>query len=600
MNIKKLLETIEYHDNLYWVENNPEINDTEYDKLVQQLHQLDSDNKYFNIVKGPLIVNNNKINHTNPMLSLDKIYTYDELEKWINKVSRNENEQFHISPKYDGIAAKQYNKSLLTTRGNGTIGENISNKLQYINHISPTDFPIIGELLLSHKNFKTIKNTYFKKDGTQYKTIRNFTAGFFNTDEIINELQFDFVSYEYFFFYVNTNNFIDDFKKIVDYLTADFPYPIDGIVIKLNDQEYSDSLGSTSHHPRGAIAFKFDNPTTKSKLINVEWQVGTQSITPVGIIEPVEISNVTINKVTLHNYKFILDNDIYINDELIIERSGDVIPHVLNSIPGQNRISIECKNCPECGFIVSYYEPKLVCSNIACDGTISRKLTESVKRIGIENLGLPTVINILNQYKVETLSDLFFLTIEQFKQLPRFADKSADNLFNNIQSVRNKLIEDWKVLGSLMIPGISNSSAKKIMENMTLIELQNASIEDLILIESIGEIRATVIASELYIKKEEIKLLTELLTIQVTKQHKKSQFKNQKICFTGKNDGYTKNQLHEIAQNAKYECVKSVTKDLNLLIIPNTDNYTSSKVEKAKKYNVEILNLHQFFELIGI
>ena len=603
--IEKLLTTIEYHDNLYWNENNPEIYDNEYDSLVQQLFENDPTNKYIDIVKGPIIANNNKINHTDPMLSLDKIYTYDELEKWVNKVSRNNSEEFHISPKYDGIASKQYNAKLLTTRGNGTIGENISNKLQYIKHILPSDnFPIIGELLLSHEQFKIIRNTYLKKDGSKYKTIRNFTAGFFNTDEVtMNDVIFDFVSYDFYYYIIKKSiDFINQFKSIVEYLTADFQYPIDGIVIKLNDKKYSDSLGSTSHHPRGSIAFKFNNPTAKSKLIKVEWQAGTQSITPIAHIEPIEVNNVIIKKATLHNLKFIKDKDIYINDTLVIERSGDVIPHVLNSIPGQNRIAVECIKCPECGFTVLYKEPKLICLNIACGGTISRKLAESVKRIGIENLGLPTIINIINQFNIKLLSQLFYLSINHFKQLPRFADKSATNLFNEIQNVRNKLVEDWKVLGSLMIPGISNSSAKKIMKNMTLIELQNASIDDLISIDSIGEIRATVILDELHNKKEELKILASLLTIQITKQYKKQQFKNQKICFTGKNEGFTKNQLHELAikYNYKYECVKSVTKDLNLLVIPNIDNYTSSKVEKARRYNIDILNLNQFLKLIGI
>jgi DNA ligase (NAD+) len=601
INIKNLIETIKYHDNLYWVQHQSEISDPAYDQLIQQLYDIDPTNEYFNIVKGPIIANNNKINHLEPMLSLDKIYSYDDLEKWIKKISRSKDEKFHISPKYDGIAAKQYNANLLTTRGNGMVGENISNKLQYINYISVSNFPILGEILLSYNNFDIIKNKYTKKDGSKYKTIRNFTAGFFNTDEIINkDIIFDFVSYDHHHYIIDTTNFIINFKSIVEQVTADFSYPIDGIVIKLNDNEYFKSLGSTTHHPRGAIAFKFDNPTAKSKLINVEWQSGTQSITPVGHIEPVEINNVIVKKVTLHNLKFILDKDIQINDELLIERSGDVIPHVINSTHGKNRIWIECEFCPNCFSPVIYEEPKLICSNKTCSGTLSRKIAESVKRIGIENLGLPTIINIMNLYNISSLYQLFYLTIDQFKQLPRFADKSATNLYNDIQQIRNKLVEDWRVLGSLMITGISNSSAKKIMSIVTIDELQKASIIDLIQIESIGDIRSSIIVYELQEKKIELEYLKQLLTIQVTKEYKKNKIKKQKICFTGKNKGFTKKQLHEKAMILKYECVKTVTKDLNLLVIPNIDNYTSSKVEKAKKYNVNILNLNQFLTMVDI
>ncbi len=593
-NIQELLKVITMHDDLYWNLQTPKISDPEYDKLIQQLYKLDPKNEYFNIIKGPII--NNKVKHIIPMLSLAKIYTFDDLEKWITKVSRSENEMFHISPKYDGIAAKQYSEKLLTTRGNGIIGENISNKIQQINYILPPKYPIIGELLLSYKKFQIIRNKYFKKDGCKYKTIRNFTAGFFNSDKIDKSIIFDFVSYDYYYYNITSINFINTFKAIIEQLT-NFHYPIDGIVIKLNDINYFNSLGATSHHPRGAIAFKFNNPTAKSKLIDVEWQTGTQSITPIGIIDPTTINNVTISKVTLHNMKFIIEKNIYINDILDIERSGDVIPHVINSTPSdKNRIQIQCLNCPICGYMTIYKEPKLICSNINCDGMLSRRLTESVKRLGIENLGLPTIINIIEMFNITVLSQLFDLSITDFKQLPRFADKSATNLFTEIQKIKSKLIEDWRILGSLMISGISNSSAKKIMEYISLDELQKASIKKLMAIESIGNIKANIIYNELYNKRTELERLKQVLTIQITKKNKKNIIKKQKICFTGKNDNYTKTKLHQLATNFGFECVKSVTRDLNILVIPNINNYASTKVKKAKKYQIQIITLNEFLK----
>ena len=342
--IEKLEQLINYHDNKYWVLNEPEISDYEYDKLIEQLKELDPNNSLITKLNTS-VENLDKITHSEQMLSLDKKYSWQELIEWCKSVSRNNNEVFEIQPKFDGWSG-QVTNGILYTRGDDGIGVNISNKIplmladfnSYTHKLSDViiNNDLRGEIIMRKSIFKKYKDKILRSDNkSTYKTERSILAGLLRTHK--TDLNYSgllsFMVYETF-----TKNFTLDkllnlsdmhWESIINnFKHADFP--ADGLVIKLADKNYSKSLGNTSHHPRGEMALKFGNPTGITIIKNVEWQIGKKNtLTPVAILEPVDIIGHTITKANLHNLDQIDRLNIKINDKILIERCGEIIPNIV-------------------------------------------------------------------------------------------------------------------------------------------------------------------------------------------------------------------------------------------------------------------------------
>ena len=210
------------------------------------------------------------------------------------------------------------------------------------------------------------------------------------------------------------------------------PYPMDGIVIKLADEIYSEELGNTAHHPRGQIAFKFSGIRKESLLKEVQWSFGKNCLTPVAEIEPVEIGGVTIRHASLHNAQNIIDKDIQIGDRVVIERAGDVIPYIVSAIPGEKRKNVLINICPNCETSLVRRGPELCCPNPDCSATRLKLLTSAVKNIGIDRLGEPNIQKMMTHLGVMTLKDIFDLTLPDILKLEGFKAKSATNLLKEI------------------------------------------------------------------------------------------------------------------------------------------------------------------------
>jgi len=332
---EELIALIEKHNTLYWKNGTPEISDTEYDILLRKLEAINPDHPILQKVHTPAVVTSGKVKHKTPMLSLDKAYSLEELLTWAAKYARNDNEQFLIQPKYDGISAN-FADGVLATRGDGELGENISDKIELIEletegYKGPLDRPIRGEIIIRNDDFKNLYSKIKRKDGKHYKNSRNAVAGIMGLKDITQMVQqnakltlidYDMVSYS-----VKFANFAEKWTDILQKIKS-LPYPMDGLVIKLADKEYGDSLGMTAHHPRSQIAFKFSGVRKETKLLDVEWSFGKNCLTPVALLEPVEIGGVTIKHATLHNIQNIIDRDVHIGDTVTVERAGDVIPEL--------------------------------------------------------------------------------------------------------------------------------------------------------------------------------------------------------------------------------------------------------------------------------
>ncbi len=597
---QQLASQIRIHRDKYWIDNDPELTDSEYDLLIEELRSLNPNHKLLTEVEfNAQISEDKKIRHPVSLLSLEKVFSFEGIKDWMRKTARNTEEEFLVSPKYDGISAKYYaNQNILASRGDGEFGEDLTNKFPLL-EIESNDVTnnknITGEILIKLDRFNTC--TLKRKDGKSYATPRNLAAGIMNLKEIdnlIGKIKLTFIDHKKIVTNIKYSDFTEEFWEKLNSKITELKkiFPLDGIVIELKDSEYSESLGLTAHHPRGKIAYKFENNFAYSTLENVTFQSGKHKLTPVAHITPISLNGVTIKRVTLHNAKMLIDNDIHIGDTLKIIRSGDVIPYVAGVEIGKNRKKLNIEQCPYCTSQLEYREPELYCTNNSCIGTSSKQLYESVRSLGIDGIGQTTIDKFIEHLEIENILDVLTLEYEDIADLPDFGDTSANNIINAINNVV-KSVEDYKVLACLNIKNIGTSLSKQILTHYTLEELLNISSYELNEIPGLGVIRSDDIIRELSNSQQLLIDLMELLTIKNTKDNISVKLGN--ICFSGtfpKQKEYYKN----LAIDANYNVVENVTKDLTYLVSAGA---STSKVTRARSYRIPILKIEDFMKLIG-
>ncbi|MBR7128117.1 MAG: hypothetical protein IKD09_05990 [Lentisphaeria bacterium] len=600
-----LEQLIKYHNQAYWEKGAPEISDVKYDSLMQKLREIDPDNELISAIYTPHVSSMGSVNHSEPLLSLDKAYSLNEVMEWAKKYARTEDEAFLIEPKYDGISAK-FENGVLSTRGDGFQGENISDKIPLIelecpNYTGKLDRNARGEILVRKDRFATLQNS-IRPNGITYKNSRNILTGFMVLKEqkYISQLEFamknlnaflTLVDYDLFSIEVALGEIEQEWESIISEFEK-LPYPLDGIVVKLADKEYCKSLGNTAHHPRGEIAFKFQNVAKESTLVNVVWSFGKNCLTPVAEIEPIDIGGITIKHATLHNYQNVLDRDIQIGDTVLVERAGDVIPYIKESTPGLLRESPLITNCPSCGSTLMRKGPEICCVNRDCFESNLQRLGASVKSIGIEELGLPNIRNMMTILNVKNLKDIFDLTKADLERLPGFKSKKINNLFNELQRARN--IKDYQLLAALNISHVGINMAKLLLKEYPLDQIFEMTEEEFCNIKGIGPERAKALVAEFASNKEYINEFKEALFVESTQ----GGIEKPKICFTGKMP--EKRSYYEtIARANNYEIADDVNSSLNLLVA-NDLNEKSTKLAKAEKLGVKSIALATWLEQVEI
>lgn len=599
--VEYLKEQIKHHDRKYWNGGDPEISDPEYDLLVEELRRLEPNSQIINKINSPSTYRQ-KVKLEEELLSLDKVYDIDSLIKWASKISRNENEEFSIQPKYDGWSAF-YNGKVLATRGDGLVGDNISDKIPLINvqkkdvviPLSHFKEKLRGEIILKKTTFKENYQKILRKDGRTYKTERSALQGILGPKDVKVNLGaiLTFVDYDMFSITIklsDMNNY--DWKSLINNV-KNSEYPTDGLVIKLKDENYSKSLGITSHHPRGQIAFKYGNPSAETVLLDVKWYVGKDNtLNPVAIVKPVIIAGHEIKRANLHNAKNIIKLNINIGDKVIIERCGEIIPDIIKIIPGENRDPIIIEHCPECGHDVEYNDPFLYCPNDDCPGTLVKRLTDSCVRIGIDNIGESTISKLID-IGVENLVDLFNLKEYEFLQLDGFAETKAKNTYNEIQKIKNSEVEDWRLLSSLNISGIGKTISKTILSKVTLEKLRKMDYDDLESLPNIGKGRAIDLHIGLKINHDYIDELLNILT--VTNSTTKKNLIRGSVCFTGKMDK-PRSEYEKLAQQHGFE-ISSINSNLTYLVCQDI-NSTKNKMQKARKLGIKIMHISEFLKIL--
>ena len=604
-----LEDQIRAANNAYWNENNPTISDIEYDNLVRKLQKAKPDSELLQHIGGT----KGKYRHTKPMLSLDKAYTFEELKAWMDKTV-SEFDYISAQPKYDGIAGK-IEGGRLVTRGDGLLGEDITRHIDCIrvlvfSHdvyhkcslreffgLSIKDQPVVGELMVDKDTFEKVFKTgkIRRADGSLYSNPRNAVAGVLNQKE---PMRFNglitFVPYNISAMITTRNRFDESwFERVKTELDSDFKiYPRDGIVLKVTKPEQYEALGNTAHHPRGAIAFKFSNPTGSGIADRVIWQNGKGRLTPVIVFkEPVDINDVLVTRVTAHNLEQFLKFDIAEGDIVHISRAGDVIPKI-ESVEHIGSVKLPVlTECTVCGSPTKVDGKYLCCSNEACPGGYVSRLEQAAKCLRIDGFGEATCTLLHEQLNIKYLWELLRTNYcKSISYLPGFTDYSANLLYQNVLAAVGSVM-DYEVIASLCIHGIGLEIAKKLMQKYTDEEVfLDDNWNDM---EVLGPIRGSWLLMAKEKMRENIVNAFEYFKPMrsVTVETKG------KICFSGKFD-QPKSAYENMVESAGYEFTNKLTQDVVYLVA--NEDHVSNKVSYAKHHNIPVITLDKLKEMLNI
>ena len=645
--LKWLTEELNKHNINYYVYDNPTISDAEYDALYYELVDLEKKlgitlpNSPTGRVGDYVLEGFKKHKHEVPLYSLNKVKDYEDLEKWINdmrKATGNPDVNFSIEYKYDGLKVViEYNNGKYkqaTTRGNGSIGEDVTLQVKTIKSV-PLTIPFKGKLLVQGECMMTNSSfeEYNKTAEISLKNPRNGVAGavrnldpketekrkldYFCYDVLLSEgLEFNtqtemnefiknqgFKTDSYFKVVTSLQEAITEIEQ-VDKVKDNLDTMIDGMVIKVNDCSKREDIGYTNKFPKWAMAWKFKAIELSTTLLDVVWQVGrTGKITPIAILEPIELAGATVSRATLNNTQDIERKQVSINSRVFVRRSNEVIPEVMG-LAERTDNSIEIippKECPSCGSNLIQVGPNLFCVNHkGCLEQIIDRLSHFVSRdaANIEGLSEKTIELLYRQFNMTYPYQLYNLNAEMLNGLEGFKDKKINNLLNSIEKSKNI---DWSnfiyALGILNIGKKTAFILSKKYKNIE--ELQTATIDDLTTLEDVGEIVAKSIV-EYFQDKDNIDNINNLLSLGVainnnTNVVENSFFSNKTVVITGGLDSYSRIELTKILLNMGANVTSSVSKKTNLVIAGKD---AGSKLDKAKELNIEIIDEEKLLELL--
>jgi DNA ligase (NAD+) len=651
--MEKLREEINHHNYKYYVESNPVISDYEFDHLLKKLEKLES--KFPELITsdsptqrvgGEPLDSFTTVEHKSAMLSLANTYNSDELKKFDERVKKNVGEvEYVVEPKIDGVGvALLYENGILirgATRGDGRKGDDITSNLKTIHSIplhlmgnELNNVEVRGEVYISLKGFKKLNQSQEKKGETVFANPRNAAAGSVRQldPKIAESRPLDifvyFISHSNKEFHTHEKSIdtlkkagfrvnplikrVGDIEKVLKYCSDlekkrdSLNYEIDGAVIKVNSLAKQKQLGETSKHPRWAISYKFAAKQSTTRLNDIDIQVGrTGTLTPVAILEPVKVGGVTVSRATLHNFDELKRKDIRINDWVLVERSGDVIPQVVKSIKEKRTGKEKQKNiperCPVCDTEVIRKEGEVAvrCKNKYCPARLKWRVKYYASRdaMDIDHLGESTIDKLLEKRLIENVADLYFLTKEDILSIEGFKDKSAQNLIDSIEKSKKQDLS--RLIYSLGIRHVGKYAAQLLASQYQSIdELEKAPIEELEEIDGLGDKTAEAIGT-FFATEENANLITRLRNIGVrTKrgEKKKMPLQNKKFVFTGGLSNISRPDASDLVKQMGGIVSSSVGKNIDYVVVGNKPG---SKYKKAEKLGLNIINEEEFIGLVN-
>ncbi|PIS26282.1 MAG: DNA ligase (NAD(+)) LigA [bacterium (Candidatus Stahlbacteria) CG08_land_8_20_14_0_20_40_26] len=656
--IKKLRETINYHNYRYYVLNQPVISDYEYDILLKEL--IDLEKKYPELVTpdSPTQKVGGKpaegflpVEHTPPMLSLDNTYSEEEIISFHNRVKKalGEESSYTLELKIDGVAVSLvYSDFILvkaSTRGNGRIGDEITQNIKTIRSVPLrliTDdrrlknLEVRGEVFMPKEAFVELNKEREKNGLPLFANPRNASAGSLklldpkevakrNLDIIIHTVPQSIEGIDSHFSMLKilnkaglkTSSHTRYCKTIEDVLKyrlewenkrKNLPYEVDGIVIKIDKFSHQRELSSTDKSPRWAIAYKYPAEQATTRVVDIVPQVGrTGIITPVAVLEPVFLSGSTISRATLHNADEIARKDIRIGDNVFIEKGGEVIPEVIKSIPeartGKEKVFEMPERCPSCGSKIVRYEGEIAyrCINAGCPSQVKGRIIHFAARnaMDIEGFGEKLVNVLVDKELVKNYADIYFLKKEDLLPLERMAEKSVNNLLNAIEKSKGRSFD--RVLFALGIREIGSHTAKLLASHFQIMKrLQNAKYEELLQISEIGPAAAESIIK--FFSDHENRMIIKRLKeagVNMGKEEKKETPKplfGKTFVLTGTLSKYARDDVTRLIENLGGRVSSSVSSNTDFVVVGESPG---SKYEKAKELGVKTISEEEFIEMMS-
>lgn len=652
--ISKLVSLLNKYSYDYYVEDNPQISDTEYDTLYKQLEKLEENHPEYILENSPtqrvgdrILDEFEKITHKVPMLSLSNTFSTEDLRDFdarISKLVPDHSVEYICELKIDGLAISiKYENGRLAsaaTRGDGSVGEDVTENIKTIFSIPKVlkdnrTFEVRGEVYLPRKSFELLNSERESNNEVLFANPRNAAAGSLRQldskitakrrlsafiysivgDESIVSQENALNTAKEYNLPVNPNfKLCKNIDEVIDYINywtenkKNLPYDIDGIVIKVNSYSTQEEVGYTQKSPRWATAYKFPEEELATKLLDVELSVGrTGIITPVAILDPIVISGSTVSKASLHNKDIIDELDIHIGDMVVVKKAGEIIPKVVRVVrelrtEGSTKYTMP-NTCPSCGqqTYIKENDPFTRCKNPDCPDQNIRRIIHFASRdaLNIEGLGDKVVTTLYEKGIIAHTIDLFSLEREKLISLDRMGEKSVDNLLNAIENSKQNSLD--KVIFALGILNVGKKAGKILAEKyLNLTNLMNATLDELVNLDDVGQITAESILD--YLSDENnIKFINDLIKVGMNPQYEVQEvntdnvFAGKTVVLTGKLVELTRNEAKEYLEKYGAKVTGSVTSKTDLVI---AGEKAGSKLAKAEQLGIRVINEEEFANMV--
>lgn len=653
--VNELHDLLNQYSYEYYIKDNPSVPDSEYDKLLRELidienahPELKTDDSPTVRVGGEAQSSFEKVNHETPMLSLGNAFNEEELRRFDERIREHIGKvEYMCELKIDGLAVSlKYEDGRFVqglTRGDGTTGEDITENLRTIHAIplkikEPLNVEVRGEAYMPRRSFMRLNDEREKNEEQPFANPRNAAAG--SLRQLDPKLA---AKRKLSVFLYSVNDFTDfnattqsdaldeldrlgfktnherarveDIEGVLEYIKKwtkqreQLSYDIDGIVIKVNDLDQQDEMGFTQKSPRWAIAYKFPAEEVVTELKDIELSIGrTGVVTPTAILEPIRVAGTTVSRASLHNEDLIKERDIRIGDSVIVKKAGDIIPEVVRSIidrrPNDAKPYRMPTHCPSCGHELVHIEGEVAlrCINPKCQAQLVEGLIHFVSRqaMNIDGLGNKIIQQLYHHQLIKDVGDIFYLTKEDLLPLERMGTKKVENLLSAIEHAKQNSLEH--LLFGLGIRHLGAKASQILAEKFeTMDRLLKVTEEELIAIHDIGDKLAQSVVT--YLDNEDIKALIEKLkdkNVNMTYKGVKSseieghpEFQNKTIVLTGKLQQMTRKEATTWLEMQGAKVTSSVTKSTDLVIAGED---AGSKLSKAEQFGTEIWSESQFIE----
>ncbi len=606
MNIDDLVSKLTHYNEAYR-RGEPLISDAEYDDLVEQLRGLDSNHPYLQRVEPEQFADRTEIRHPAPMLSTEKAYTPEQLQRFVARVEKEaqaigvHDVVFKVTPKLDGVAGRD-DGDVFASRGNGLVGYEISSAFDKGIIALGGRGQGLGEIV-------AVQSYFDAHLADKFEHPRNMVVGIVSSDTLnqdarqaLEDKKVRFVPYNRLPFWQGSGErLLEEIESISDKLMANTDYPLDGVVVEAMDERLRSHMGATSHHYRWQIAVKRKGQTAETVVEGIQWQVGrTGNVTPVLEVAPINLSGATIRRVSAHHAGMVDKLRIGLGARIEVIRSGGVIPKLEKVIAPSDQVKLP-ERCPACNHDLGWKGDFLRCAFPRCPAQIEQRISHWFRILGSADwFGIKTIQKLVTQ-GCDTLEKIYAMNVEDFVQTG-FGPVQSKNLAEALSISRTKAVEDWRFLAAFGIPDLGVGDSRRLLEHIALEEFLKIDARTIENINGFGEVTSrSIVQGAAEIKETLVHMLglgfnlerTPLLSQRAPAQ---SPVAGKNLVFTGKMQGGSREAMQVRARQLGAKVQTAVSGNTDLLICG--EKVGASKLDKASRLGVEVITEAEYAELI--